>query len=199
METKRIEFFNKLSFITLLATIFLSLFFFIPYVPVTLEASKGFLLSIGTTLSVFFWLIARLGEGKFVFPKDRLILAAAVIPLVFLISSFFSSSMYVSLFGNGFEMGTFGSMLILFILFFLSTMYFNTEKRLWSFFGALFLGGLILSVFELLNIFVGFNRFLPGFLQGISSGNLVGSWNNFALIFGLIILLSFFLLFNIFC
>ena len=194
METKRIEFFNKLSFITLLATIFLSLFFFIPYVPVTLEASKGFLLSIGTTLSVFFWLIARLGEGKFVFPKDRLILAAAVIPLVFLISSFFSSSMYVSLFGNGFEMGTFGSMLILFILFFLSTMYFNTEKRLWYFFGALFVGGLILSVFELLNIFVGFNRFLPGFLQGISSGNLVGSWNNFALIFGLIILLSLFTL-----
>ena len=67
MESKRIEFFNKLSFLTLLSTIFLTLFFFIPYVPVTLEASKGFLLSVGTTLSVFFWLIARLGEGKFVF------------------------------------------------------------------------------------------------------------------------------------
>jgi tetratricopeptide (TPR) repeat protein len=192
MESKRIEFFNKLSFITLLSTLFLSLFFFIPYVPVTLDASKGFLLSVGTTLSVFFWLIARLGEGKFTIPKDRLIIVAAVIPVIFLIASLFSSSLYISLFGNGFEMGTFGSMLILFVIFFLSSMYFQTEKRLWYFFGALFLGALILSVFELLNMFIGFERFFPGMLQGISSGNLVGSWNNFALLFGLIILLSIF-------
>jgi len=194
MESKRIEFFNKLSFVTLLSTLFLSLFFFIPYVPVTLEASKGFLLSVGTTLSVFFWLIARLGEGKFVFPKDRLILFAGIIPLVFLIASFFSSSLYISLFGSGFEMGTFGSMLILYVIFFMSSMYFQTEKRLWYFIGALFLGALILSVFELLNMFVGFGRFMPGLLQGVSSGNLVGSWNNFALLFGLIILLSLFTL-----
>ncbi len=194
MESKRIEFFNKLSFVTLLGTIFLSLFFFIPYVPVTLEASKGFLLSVGTTLSVFFWLIARLGEGKFTFPKDRLILFAGIIPLVFLIASFFSSSLYVSLFGSGFEMGTFGSMLILYVIFFLSSIYFQTEERLWYFFKALFLGALILSVFELLNLFVGFGRFLPGLLQGVSSGNLIGSWNNFALFFGLIILLSIFTL-----
>ncbi|MFA6392873.1 MAG: tetratricopeptide repeat protein [Candidatus Paceibacterota bacterium] len=194
MESKRIEFFNKLSFITLLATIFVSLFFFIPYVPVTLEASKGFLLSVGTTLSVFFWLIARLGEGKFTIPRDRLILFVGVIPLIFLIASFFSSSLYISLFGSGFEMGTFGSMLVLFVLFFLSSMYFQTEKRLWYFFGALFLGGVILSIFELVNMFVGFDRFLPGLLQGISSGNLVGSWNNFALLFGLFILLSLFTL-----
>ncbi|MFA6999926.1 MAG: tetratricopeptide repeat protein [Candidatus Paceibacterota bacterium] len=194
MESKRIEFFNRLSFVTLLATIFVSLFFFIPYVPVTLEASKGFLLSVGTTLSVFFWLIARLGEGKFTIPRDRLILFVGVIPLIFLIASFFSSSLYISLFGSGFEMGTFGSMLILFVLFFLSSMYFQTEKRLWYFFGALFLGGLVLSVFELVNMFIGFDRFLPGLLQGISSGNLVGSWNNFALLFGLFILLSLFTL-----
>jgi len=204
MESKRIEFFNKLSFITLLSTLFLSLFFFIPYVPVTLDASKGFLLSVGTTLSVFFWLIARLGEGKFTIPKDRLIIVAAVIPLVFLIASFFSSSLYISLFGNGFEIGTFGSMLILFVIFFLSSMYFQTEKRLWYFFGALFLGALILSVFELSYLFYnlissynslsGFSggNFFPNLLQGISSGNLVGSWNNFALLFGLIILLSVF-------
>lgn len=192
MESKRIEFFNRLSFITLLSTIFLSLFFFIPYVPVTLEASKGFLLSVGTTLSVFFWLIARLGEGKFTIPRDRLIIFAGIIPLIFLAASFFSSSLYISLFGSGFEMGTFGSMLILFVLFFLSSMYFQTEKRLWYFFGAFFIGALILSIFELINIFIGFDRFLPGLLQGVSSGNLVGSWNNFALLFGLVVLVSLF-------
>jgi len=194
MESKNVVFFNKLSFFTLLATIFLCLFFFIPYTPVTLEASKGFLLSVGVTLSLFFWLISRLGDGKFVVPKDRLLLIAGAIPLVFLISSFFSSSLYVSLFGSGFEVGTFGSMLVLFIIFFLSTIYFQNEKYLWYFVGALFIGGLILSVFELLNMFIGFNKILPGFLQGISSGNLIGSWDNFALLFGVFTLLSVFTL-----
>lgn len=192
MESKTVEFFNKLSFTTLLGTLFLSLFFFIPYVSVTLDASKGFLVSVGVTLALFFWLIARLGEGKFVVPKDRLILFAGLIPLVFLIASLFSSSKYVSFFGSGFEMGTFGSMLILFILLFLSSIYFQSEKRLWYFYALLFLGGLVLAIFELLNIFVGFGNFAPGLLKGISSGNLVGSWNDFALLFGLIVLLAVF-------
>jgi cytochrome c-type biogenesis protein CcmH/NrfG len=194
MEPKRIEFFNKLSFYTLLATIFVSLFFFIPFSPVTLEASKGFLLSIGTTLSIFFWLIARLGEGKFVFPKDRLILFAGAIPLVFLISSFFSPSLYISLFGSGFELGTFGSILILFIIFFLSAVSFHTEKHLWYFIGSIFLAGLVLAVFQIINLFIGFERIIPGIMQGVSAGNLVGSWNVFALLFGLLVILSLFTL-----
>ncbi len=194
MESKKVEFFNKLSFFTLLATLFISIFFFIPYSPVTLEASKGFLISIGATLSIFFWFISRLGEGKFVIPKDKLLLFAMAIPFVFLISSFFSSSLYVSLFGSGFEIGTFGSMLILFILFFLSSVYFQSEKKIWYFLFSLFLAGLIIVIFQLLNIIIGFNVVLPGFLQGVSAGNLIGSWNNFSLILGIMILLSLFTL-----
>jgi tetratricopeptide (TPR) repeat protein len=194
MESKKVEFFNKLSFVTLLFTIFASLFFFIPYTPVTLEACKGFLLSVGATLSLFFWLISRLGDGKFVIPKDKLVLFALAIPVVFLISSFFSYSFHVSLFGSGFEIGTFGSMLVLFIVFFLSSVYFQTEKRLWYFIDALFIGGLVLVVFELLSVVFGFDRILPNFLQGITSGNLVGSWNNFALLIGALVLLSVFTL-----
>lgn len=189
MESKKVEFFNKLSFTILLLTLFVSLFFFIPYIPVTLDASKGFLLSIGMTLSLFFWLIARLGEGKFSIPKDKMILFGGLIPIVFLAASLFSSSKYVSIFGSGFEVGTFGSMFVLFILFFLSSLYFQTEKRIWFFYGSLFLGATILAVFELVNIFIGFDRILPNMLQGVTSGNLVGSWNDFALLFGLIVLL----------
>lgn len=192
MESKKVAFFNKLSFITLVSTIFVSLFFFIPFVSVSLAASKGFLISIGVTLSVFLWLIARLGEGKFIIPKDRLILFAGLIPIVFLISSIFSPSLYASFFGSGFEIGTFGSMLILFCIFFLSTIYFQTEKRLWFFFYSLFIGAVILSVFELFNIFIGFGGFAPSFVRALSAGNLVGSWNDFALFFGLVVILCMF-------
>src|SRR3989344_9699200 len=179
MESKKVEFFNKLSFAFLLFTLFACLFFFLPYTPVTLEASKGFLLSIGATLSLFFWLVSRLGDGKFVIPRDKLILFALFIPLVFLISSFFSSSLYISLFGSGFEVGTFGSMLILFIVFFLSAIHFQSEKRLWLFIGSLFIGGLIVLIFEFVSLFVDLGAILPGFFKSISSSNLVGSWNSF--------------------
>jgi tetratricopeptide (TPR) repeat protein len=190
MKSKKVYFFNKLSFVTLLATVFLSLFFFIPYTPVSLEASKGFLVSVGMTLSLFFWLIACLVEGKFSIPRDRLILFAGLIPIVFLISSFFSSSLYVSLFGTGFEIGTFGSMLVLFILFFLSSIHFQTEKRVWLFYRVLFFGALIVALFQILNIFVGVGNFLPGLFQGISFGNLIGSWSDFALFYGLTVIIS---------
>ena len=194
MESKKVEFFNNLSFITLLFTLFTCLFFFIPYTPITLDASKGFLLSIGTTLSLLFWLISRLGDGKFVIPKDKLILFAMFIPLVFLISSLFSSSIYVSLFGSGFEIGTFGSMLVLFIIFFLSSVYFQSEKRMGYFIYSLFVGGLIIILFQILNIFIRFENIFPGILRGVSSGNLVGNWNNFALLLGVIVLLAIFTL-----
>lgn len=194
MESKKVLFFNKLSLFTFLATLFVSFFFFIPFSPVSLEASKGFLVSIGVTLSLFFWLISRLGEGKFKIPKDRLIFFGALIPLVFLISSFFSFSFYNSLFGAGFEIGTFGSILILFIVFFLSLIHFQTEKRLWYFIGSIFAGAILLAVFQLFNIFLGLERLMPRFFQGVSSGNLVGNWNNFASFFGLVVLLSLFTL-----
>jgi len=194
MESKTVRLFNKLSFWSFLISILVSLFFFIPYLPITLEASKGFLISIGTILSLFFWLIARLGEGKFVIPKDRLILFAGAIPFIFLISSFFSSSLYISLFGSGFEIGTFGSILIMFILFFLSIEHFQTEKRLWQLIGGIFISVFVISIFELVNIFIGFEKIFPGILKGISFGNLVGTWSNFALLFGLFALLSLFTL-----
>lgn len=190
MESKKVLFFNRLSFVTLFATIFGSFFFFIPFVPVTLEASKGFLLSVGMTLAIFFWLIARLGEGKFSIPRDRLILFAGIIPLVFFVSSLFSSSLYISLFGRGFEIGTFGSMLVLFVLFFLSSIYFQEEKRIRNFFRGFFFSAAILSIFEIILLFVGFGSKGGKIFQGLSAGNLVGSWNDFALLFGLVVLLS---------
>lgn len=190
MENNKIEFFNKLSFVILLATIFLSFFFFIPYSLISIEISKGFLLSIGISLSLFFWLISVLVRGNLKIPKDKLILFVFIIPLVFLLSAIFSSSKNISLFGNGFEIGTFSSMLILSLLFFLSSIFFQNSKKLWSYLVSIFIAGLIIILFQLINIFVGFENIFPGILQGMTYGNLIGSWNNFALILGLIVLLS---------
>jgi tetratricopeptide (TPR) repeat protein len=189
MESKKLQIFNYLSFYSLIVTIFLSLFFFIPYVSIPLEVSKGFLISIGIVVSVFFWLMARLVDGKFVIPSDRMILFGALIPLTFLVSSFFSSSIYLSLFGRGFEVGTFGMILVCFLSFFLSSIYFQEENKIHKFFKAILLGTAIMAIFQLIQLFIGFEKITPGMFSGVLNGNLIGTWDNFAFLFGGIVIL----------
>lgn len=190
MESKKVILFNKLSFLSLILTIFLSFFFFIPYVPITTNVSKGFLISVGIIFSTLFWLISRLLDGKFVIPKDKLILFALSIPIVFLISSFFSPSPQNSLWGSGFEIGTFSSMMILFLVFFLSAIHLQTEKKIWSFFIVLLGGALFLAILQIIFTIFNFNDLLPGFFKGISSGSFLSSWNDFSFLYGLIIIIS---------
>ncbi len=190
MGSNKLRLFNKISFLTLLGTFFLSIFFFIPYASVTLEASKGFLLFVGVTISIFFWLIARMIDGKFTIPHDRIIFFALLLPVVALLASFTSVSPYLSLFGRGFETGTFGSMLIFFLTLFLSAVYFQTEKRLKYFYRLLFLGAGILAILEVFFIFCTANGLLPGFFSSITNGNLFGSWNDFGFFFGGVLVLA---------
>ncbi len=191
MEKKTISFINKLSFVSLFATVFISIFFFLPYSSMSLFAAKGFFFSIGITISLCFWLVARLGEGVFHIPRDRSVLFGLAIPLIFLISSFFSVSKNLSFFGSGFEVGTFSSMLIMFLVFFLSATYFQTERRLWYFQISLFASAAVLVLFEIILILG--NLIKPGifgnFLRSVSYGNLFGTWTDFAIFFGLIALL----------
>lgn len=194
MESKKVNFISKLSFISLAVTVLLSVFFFIPYSSVTLDASKGFLVSIGSTLSIFFWLIARLVDGKFVIAKDRIMLAVFAIPFMFLVASFFSSSLYSSLFGSGFEVGTFGFVLNMSILFFLSASYFQTENNLKLFFKYLFIATGVLLLMQLVYLILGVFSVNTRFFMGITSGNFVGSWNDFASFLGIMMILSIFTL-----
>lgn len=190
MESKKIRLLNKLSFGSLIVSLFISVFAFLPYSYVPIEGLKGFVICIGVTLSILFWFIARLTDGKFVVPKDRLLFFALLIPLSFLVSSLFSFSPYRSIFGIGFEVGTFGSMLIMFLVLFLSSIYFQNEEKIKYFFRAVWVGGAILALFEITHIIFNFEKLSPGLMKGLAYPNLFGTWNDFAVFFGFIVVLS---------
>lgn len=189
MNTKKIEFFKKISLYSFLVGILGCLFFFIPYSSIKIEIVKIYSLSIGATFSLFFLIIAWLGEGKISIPKDRLILFAGFIPFVFLLSSLFSASPHTSLFGNGFELGTFGSILILYILFFLSAVHFQKKNNVWCFLITLFLGVFIVLLHLVFNVFSVYYELLPNFSKGALFGNLVGDVNDLAIFLGVAVLL----------
>ncbi len=190
MGLRNYNFFNQLSFAFLLLTLFIVPFFFVPYSSLSLDANKGFVIFIGISLATIFWLVASLFGGKLKVPHDRLIILGAIIPLIFLISSYFSPFFYISLLGNGFEIGTVMSMLILYLIFVLSAVHFQTEKRFW-YFGLILFSSLSLTlIFQIINLIVGIENIFPNLLKGIQANNLVGNWNDFALFAGLAVLFS---------
>ncbi|MFA5933632.1 MAG: tetratricopeptide repeat protein [Candidatus Paceibacterota bacterium] len=183
-ESKNVAFLSKASFYTLLATILLIPVFFLPFINVSFDTSKGALLFVGTLVSLSFWIIARLIDGKFEIPKDNILLAALSIPVVFLLSSIFSPAPMASLFGHGFEMGTFISMLILFVLMFLSSMFFRSKERVSYLYFGILLGAFLIAVFQMIRLFVDPSTLSLGFFSNTIS-NTIGSWNDLAIFFGL--------------
>ncbi len=190
MENNKLSILNRLSFWSLIITFFVSIFFFVPYSAIPLESSKGFIVSIGVMVSLFFWLVARFVDGKFTIPKDRFLVYTFAIPVVYLISSLFSFSSHLSLFGRTFEIDTFVSMLIFGLVLFLTSVYFQQETRIKYFFKSMFAGAAIIGIIEVLSMIINLNKYIPGAFNSIPFGNLFGTWSDFAIFFGGIIILS---------
>ncbi|MFA5838595.1 MAG: tetratricopeptide repeat protein [Candidatus Paceibacterota bacterium] len=185
---KKIFDFEKLSFIFLFLTIFLIPLFFIPSTSVALNSGKMFLLVFGTLLSFIFWLISKFKEGKFELPKSIVFIFALIVPLAYLISSFFSGSFRTSFLGGGFEIDTFGSIAILFLLFILITLLFKSKQKLFYLYVGFFISVIVVSLFQILRLIFGPEFLSLGVFFGAVS-SMVGKWNDLGIFFGLAIVL----------
>jgi len=173
----------------LVAAIFLLPVFFLPTHVIPIDLAKGSLLSILVSASVLLWLIARLREGVLHIPKSLILFSAVGVTAVFLVSSLFSPAVKISLLGLGHETGTFIVFLVLFLLMFLSSVFFqNMDKVLYAY-SALVLSALVLALYQGARLifgidFLSFNTFTS------SVSNLFGKYNDLALFFGLMAVFS---------
>ena len=184
--------FDGLAFLSLFLVVVLLPIFSLPFTNVPVETSKGLLLVAGLALSVIFWAIARFSDGKIIFPKSALLASGLGIVLVFLLSSLFSGSSQVSLFGTMFDIGSFWFIFAAFVLMFMSSVVFRTPRQ-----GKTMLLGIILSS-ALLLVFQSIHLFLPaplslGILAG-KTGSILGSWNALGLFAGFTGLMSLFMI-----
>lgn len=183
--------FDNISFSLLLLLGFLVPVFFLPFFNISPDVSKSVFISTFVMVAFFLWLIARLKDGRFIFPKSIILIAGALIPLVFLLSSAFSDTPKVSFIGLGYEIGTFTSVLILYILMFLSAIFFQQEKRITRLYSVILLSAGIVFLYQFLRfIFLSFG--LPfAEVFTILPENLIGKWADMAIFFGLTSILSF--------
>ncbi len=175
-------------FFIILSLAFLIPIFFVPQA--MLEVSKSVLISTLVAVAFFLWLIARMKDGKFVFPKSLLLLSGLALPVAFLASGIFSAVPRVSLLGLGYETGTFSTIFILFLLMFLASVFFQRQTRIFYLYSALLVSFVITFLFQVGVIALASFSLLPAKFLSAIPANLLGKWTDLAAFLGLILILS---------
>ncbi|MFC1720843.1 tetratricopeptide repeat protein [Patescibacteria group bacterium] len=177
---------DSISSRILVALLFLLPIFFIPFSGVTPEMAKYALFTIGTIIALFLWLVSRLREGKIVIPKATIFLGVLAVVVVTFISALFSPAVKVSLLGSGAEMSPFIVIFTAFLLMFLSSIYFQSIKKVFNVYGLLIISFLIVALFQIVRIIFGPETLSFGGMFASPTSNLVGKWNDLSLFSGLI-------------
>src|SRR3989344_3820403 len=180
---------HKLSFYVILATVFLLPLFFIPGGALAIGLAKSAILIFGVVLGTLVFTYELWGEGSFLRPKHAIMAAVAALPLVYLLSALLATPSSFSLFGYGFEAGTFGYMLLGTVLLVLISSVFADTSRILQAFSAFFISFAILSVFVAIKIILGGDALSLGNFFG-NTGNPLGNWTDLSVAMGLVALLS---------
>lgn len=184
----KINIFDKLTFLSLFLVITLLPVFFLPFTNIPVETSKGLLLVSGLLLAVIFWAIARFSDGQITIPRSWCLFSGGGVVLAVLLSTIFSVSSNVSLFGTMFDVGTFWFIFAGFLIMALSSVVFKDAKDAKIvLFGAI-LSSAVVLVFQSVHLFLP-NALSFGVLSG-KTGNILGSWNAFGIFAGFSALMS---------
>ncbi|MFA6552109.1 MAG: tetratricopeptide repeat protein [Candidatus Paceibacterota bacterium] len=180
---------DKISFYLIILAVFLCPLLFTPFSYAPLQFGKTILLAIAAIGSFILWIIGRLKDGKFNIPSNLIILGAALVVLVSALSTIFSESVGNSFMGQGYESGTFASIVVFMLFVFLIPIIFRTKDKILYLYLTFFTSFFIVAIFHLLRILFG-----PGFLSfGLftdPTSNFIGKWSDLGIFFGLSAILS---------
>ncbi|MEI6399956.1 MAG: hypothetical protein WCO58_00340 [bacterium] len=179
------------KFLFLSVTIVLP-FLFLPKVPVSIEAIKGFVFSFVVLASFVCWLLARLIDANIAIPKTPIIKNMGWFALSFTLSALISPVVHKSFWGNGFEFGTAFSVIMLAMYGFLAIQYLQEIALVKKLYKRLLISFVITTLLSFTGFFFANTKFTS--LFGVSSNtSFAGSWNDLAIFsggIGMIVLLA---------
>ncbi len=185
-ESPKAALFDRIASNLLLVVVMLTPLFLVPFLGFGVEVSKTYFIGLGILVVFMAWIVARMIEGAVSFPKTPIVAAAALLPVVFLISAFFSPAWRVSLGGLFVNSGTVVGSTILSLTFLGSVVYLNTERRIHSLFKGMMIVTAIITVFQLAYFFIGPKYLSLGTLY-TNLSNVVGKWNDLGIWYGLVL------------
>lgn len=175
----------KMTFLITLGLIFLAPLFFIPGGALSLASAKSALFSLLIVAAILVFLYETWRDGTISLPRNYLLVAAALLPVVYLLSSMLATPSSLSLLGYNLEIGTFGYMLLGASALILVAIIFSDVTRFLSALIALFASLSILALFMVVKILTGGSSLVLGNFGG-NMGNPLGGWTDLAVVFGLL-------------
>lgn len=180
---------ERIAMFCLLAVMFLLPIFFIPSPSFLLQFSKATLFSLLVLVAFSLWVISRLKDGRFTLPNSSMLIALSGVVGLFVISGFLSGSPTLSMFGQGFEVGTVVSILMVSLLIFLVPVLFRSKEQIFSSYLAFLVSFFFVALFHILRFVFG-TDFLAFGIFGDAVSNTIGKWNDLGVFFGVSALLS---------
>ena len=182
-------FLDKFGALFLTAFVFLLPIFIFPSSILPFQAGKALLIFIFSLSFFVAWIIDRIRVGKVVIPQSFTLAVLLGLVFVYFISALLSKSVFQGIVGRGFELDTAFSISSFFLILFLITQFFRTKQSIFNLYIAIFSSFFVLFIFSFIRLVAGPEVFSFGILN-TSVSNLIGSWNDFGVFFGLITILS---------
>ena len=173
--------FNNISFTIITVLCALLPVFFLPTNWGGVGAVKGVLLYGGVFIASSFWLLAQFVGGSLKVPKHRIFVWMGIWVGIALVSALVSHNASVSLWGRGFVVDSFATVLVLALFTFLVATFARDQKRLVRLFLAAFAGSAVTVLLQVIFYLSQKISFVANNLAHIANqGTLVGSWVDFA-------------------
>ena len=176
---------HKTSFLIVLALFFLLPIFFIPGGALNLDVAKSALLILGVVVAVLVFLLEIWREGKLNISWHPLVLLAALLPVVYLLSALLSTPSSLSLLGYDFEDGTFGYILLGSTLMILVSIISTNTSHILKALVVFFISISAVALFVIIKILFGGDILVWGNFFG-NMGNPIGNWTDLAVSIGLL-------------
>ena len=185
---------EKISFILLIVTLILSPFVFSSSNYISHDIVKSYTIVFGIIISCILYIISLYKRKTISCSRNPIKIMSILIVISLFISSLLSTSVQKSFIGQGFELGTFSFIAIMFIsLFLVSKLVSDNKDRLLYIYGSFIISFILLAIFHIIRLFSS-----PSFLSfGIfnsSTATIIGKWFDLGIFSGIIFLLSFFAL-----
>lgn len=177
------------SFIALQVLLFLTPIFFVPFISVPFQTGKNAFFIYGIIAIFLLWLVARLKDGSFLFPKSLFYASSALLAVAYSLAAIFSPSHLASFAGQGFELGTLAFFVPSLVLFALVPLIVTSKERIFYSYATLLSSFLLVGLFHIARFVFG-SDFLSFDMLSSASSNLIGKWNDVGIFFGLATLVS---------
>ncbi len=180
---------DRISFIVLQVTLFLTPIFFIPSLSVPLQTGRAAFILYGIVIAFIIWSIARLKDGQFEAPKSLFYAGAGVLAVAYAASALLSANQAVSLAGSGLELGTLAFFLPSLVLFALVPLVTKTKEQIFYSYATLLGSFFLVALFHVIRFVFGADVLTFGIFTS-ATANIIGKWNDLGIFFGLGALLS---------